>query len=263
MDAIISNLTFILPVRIDSIYRLKNLFSVLRFYACLPEASFIILEADHSRRIDITSLKNISSRISYYYIKDDNHLFHRTRYINCMFREVMTRFAAVWDVDAICHPNNIIESCKELIKTEKAMAYPFDGKFWQVNEFFSNLFHKSLDINLISEYEQPRLLMGGYYSVGGAFIVDVSKYKSLGWENEYFEGWGPEDKERFKRLEILGDKPLRISGDLYHLYHPRGVNSGMFHRDLAFSTKKEFCKVCSMSQVELKNYINTWKWAKD
>lgn len=260
MDKITSELTFILPLRIDSDYRLKNLISILKFYSYIRDFNFLILEADISQKIDLSALEIISDKIRYIFIKDGRRVFHRTRFINLMLREVKTRFAAVWDADAICPHVNIIEACKALIETDKTMAYPFDGKFWQINEFFSNIFHRSQDILVLSEYKQPRLLMDGYYSVGGAFIVDVKKYRSYGWENEYFEGWGPEDKERFKRLEILGEKPLRIPGDLYHLYHPRGINSGMYDKELAFSTKKEYCKVCSMSTIELRKYVNSWKW---
>ncbi len=262
MKKITSELTFIFPVRIDSDYRLRNLISVLKFYSRFRDAHFLIAEADSFQKTNIDVIKNISPQIEYFFIHDDHALFHRTRYINQMFGKVRTRVAAVWDADAVCPPENVIEGCRQLVGTDKTMVYPYGGTFWQINEFFSNLFHKTQDILVLSEYRQPRLLMNGYYSVGGAFMVDVGKYRSSGWENEYFKGWGPEDKERFKRLEILGDRPFRIPGDLYHLYHPRGINSGTSDRDLAFSTKKEFCKVCSMSPGELKKYVKSWKWIK-
>ncbi len=40
-------------------------------------------------------------------------------------------------------------------------------------------------------------------------------------------------------MEILEEKPERISGSLYHLYHPRRVNSGDFDEKLALETKKD------------------------
>ena len=99
--------------------------------------------------------------------------------------------------------------------------------------------------------------------MGGAYLVDVLRYRKYGWENEYFLGWGPEDAERYTRLEILGQKPCRVDGHLYHLFHPRGVNSGMSDKVLAKSTKKEYCKVCSLSPEELKKYIKSWKWIEN
>ena len=47
-------------------------------------------------------------------------------------------------------------------------------------------------------------------------------YVQAGGENEHFYGWGPEDLERVKRMEILGYSVTRIKGDLYHLYHLEG-----------------------------------------
>ena len=58
------------------------------------------------------------------------------------------------------------------------------------------------------------------HSCGGAFFVNRSVYVQAGGENEHFYGWGPEDLERVKRMEILGYSVTRIKGDLYHLYHP-------------------------------------------
>jgi hypothetical protein len=40
------------------------------------------------------------------------------------------------------------------------------------------------------------------------------------YENEFFVGWGPEDKERYFRFNILGYKIYRVNGDIFHLKHP-------------------------------------------
>lgn len=47
-----------------------------------------------------------------------------------------------------------------------------------------------------------------------------------GGENEYFYGWGMEDMERVKRMEILGLPVSRVDGSLFHLFHYRNENSG-------------------------------------
>jgi hypothetical protein len=62
----------------------------------------------------------------------------------------------------------------------------------------------------------------GRSSVGGAFIVNKQRYLKGGGENENFYGWGPEDAERLKRMEILEEPTQRIEGPLFHLHHPRG-----------------------------------------
>lgn len=254
------DVTFIIPVRIDSSARLANLIAVISYYKKIFEdSSFIILEADKESK-----LKGIfnSDRIEHIFLHDSNKILHRTRYINKMLQHAPTAIAAVWDADAICPPCQIIDAVTKLKNTQSTMVYPYDGVFWSVGMAFSELFRQKLDLDILTSYPQLRSLMCGYHSVGGAYIVDIDRYHSCGWENEYFEGWGPEDAERFARLEILGRKPIRVDGHLYHLHHPRGINSGMSDVDLAKNTKKEYCKVCSMNQDELINYIDGWTWIK-
>lgn len=173
-----------------------------------------------------------------------------------------TPLAAIWDTDVIIPVPQICQAYNMLLQTDAVMIYPYDGRFWHVNSFFSHCFHDHLKISILTDSDMPRVLMSGYNSVGGAYMVDIDLYKEYGWENEYFVGWGPEDCERYKRLYILDRMPLRVKGGLYHLYHPRGINSGEFDEKLAFETKKEYIHVCSMMPEELREYINTWNWIK-
>lgn len=140
------------------------------------------------------------------------------------------------------------------------MVLPYDGRFIAVDDYYSDLFRQSLDISTLTTIQGNQTLMFGFISVGGIYVVDVAKYKECGWENENFLGWGPEDFEREHRLDILGHRPKRVSGVIYHLNHPRGVNSTNAIEDLAYSTKKEYCHVCSMLRPELISYIETWIW---
>lgn len=258
MRKLMKELTFCIPVRIDSEYRFRNLLTLLRFYSQqLYMAKYILLEADTEQRIkelpDVRGLR-------YIFVKDDNPIFHRTRYINYMLRETDTKIAAIWDTDAIAPVPQLVEAYRTMLQGGFTMIYPYDGRFWSIDNYFTRLFCKSLSIGLLADYPQPRVLMCGYYSVGGAFLVNVQRYRLFGWENEYFTGWGPEDAERYRRLELLGEKPLRVIGSLYHLYHSRGINSGEQDGKLAFQTKKEYCRVCAMYPDELRKYVDTWKW---
>lgn len=256
-----TDITFLIPVRIDSPCRLANLIAVVSYYLkAYDEANFIVLEAD-----DESKLTNAfqSERVEHIFVRDCNRIFHRTKYINMLLKRATTQIAAVWDCDAMCGVGQILEASSILKTTGLPLAYPYDGVFWSVGEAWSGLFRKTLDLSLLTDAPQPRALMCGYHSVGGAYLVDIEKYRQYGWENEHFAGWGPEDAERYTRLEILGQKPMRTRGHLYHLNHPRGVNSGMSDSGLAKSTKKEYCKVCSMTAGELKEYIEGWEWRRD
>ncbi len=100
--------------------------------------------------------------------------------------------------------------------------------------------------------------MYGCNAVGGAFLVHREMYLNCGGENEHFYGWGPEDSERVKRMEILEYIPYRTEGPLYHLYHPRGKNSFFFDEQKELSNRKELLKICSMDKATLLTYIQSW-----
>ena len=96
-------------------------------------------------------------------------------------------------------------------------------------------------------------------SCGGVFVVDREMYLRYGGDNERFISWGPEDAERIRRMEILGESVHWTNGGpLYHLWHPRGENSRYSIEKLAFINRMEFIKVCSMGQNELRAYVKSW-----
>lgn len=254
-----SQLTFCIPVRIDSDYRLRNLNSVLAFYSSRIKAKYIVLEADTVQHIK--TLPNVDG-LRYKFVNDNNPIFHRTHYINMMLHDTATPLAAVWDADAIAPTSQLHQAYTLLIDKGCTMVYPYDGRFWQVDLFHSELFNHNRNIKILESYDMPRILMSGYHSVGGAFMVNVEAYRKYGWENEHFTGWGPEDVERYHRLEILGERPARTEGPLFHLYHTRGMNSGDYDKELSTSTKREYSHVCSMMPDELRAYVDTWEWTK-
>ncbi len=250
------DLTFCIPVRIDSRERLRNLNAVLNFYLENTSARFIILEADSNRRLRLPD----NQRIKYIFIEDNNMIFHRTHYINTMLRECTTRYAAVWDTDVVVPIKQIDDALRLFSESEAVMVYPYAGMLWAIMEFMSNRFSETLDINILSNFPQNTFLMCAYHSVGGGFIVDKDLYRKFGWENENFTGWGPEDVERWKRLEILGFKPLRTNGSMYHLNHSRGINSKLKDPETALKTRTELAKICSMMPNTLADYIKCWNW---
>ena len=61
--------------------------------------------------------------------------------------------------------------------------------------------------------------------VGGAVLVDREKYIYAGMENEKHYGWGDDDFDRFYRFERLCFRIHRVDTCLFHLSHPKAMNS--------------------------------------
>lgn len=248
-------LTFCIPIRIESEYRRLNLCCLLAYITRHFDTRILILEADDKRKFT----PETASPVRYLFIEDHDRVFHRTRYINRMLSLVETPYAAVWDTDAIA-PHEQIYAGYELLKHGRAtLVYPYSGLFIAVCESMSALFRSTLDLDMLQAPYLHRNLLNGYYAVGGAYMVSVRDYQKAGGENEFFYGWGPEDMERKARLEILEYTVGRIDGLLYHLYHTRGLNSSYATPKLAIRSKAEFCKVCGMDKEELERYIETWR----
>ena len=91
---------------------------------------------------------------------------------------------------------------------------------------------------------------------GGAYLVHRQRYFQCGGENERFTSWGPEDAERMHRVRILGHKVAWTqSGQLYHLYHPRGASSCYQSKANADRLRRELVKICSMDKETLISYL--------
>ena len=243
------SLTIGIPVRIDSKERKANLSAVVKHLSAL-RCRIIVLEADtHSNAKDIGYTENVE----YVFVEDTNTVFHRTRYINQMLLMAQTETVAIWDTDVLVDYCQIFEALQE-IRLGATIAYPYDGRFIMLSEELSTQTRGRLDFDYLRNLRMRSFL--GRKLCGGAYLVHKQRYLQCGGENECFTGWGPEDAERLHRVVILGHKACRIpSGELFHLYHPRGGNSSYQSKDDARNMREEFIKVCCMSPDELKSYI--------
>lgn len=257
-QAIFEELTVCIPIRIDSKERYDNLQFVINYFTDNTNIPMFIVEGDSTKKV---VFKNDIPDLTYKFIEDHNPVFHRTHYINMMLSSVHTKYAAIWDADIIVPVAQLYDALKVFGKHQCTMVLPHDGRCHYVPPFFSDYVKEHNDYSALCQYHELMQLMNGYKVVGGAFMVDVAKYKIAGWENEYFTGWGPEDAERVRRLYILGEHVHKIPGEMFHLYHPIFPMENEDERNgTKYITKKEYCHVCSMNQEELKRYISTWPW---
>lgn len=244
-------LTIAIPVRIDSIERKENLDAVLSFLLEVTQATIIVLEADNKQHF-IYSEPN--PRVEYLFIEDCDPIYHIARYRNKLLRMSKTNTVGLWDADIIINRRQIINSVKA-IKDGASLCYPYDGHFIFLDKEQSMQAKSDVISFLSNQNKEKSCLPHGRTSVGGAFIVNKERYLQLGGENENFYGWGFEDTERFKRMEILREPVTRISGVLFHLYHPRGVNSVYGNDERGKNNIKEFIRICRMTPKVLREYI--------
>ena len=247
--------TFIIPIRLDSPERERNLDLLLDTLVTIEHAEIRIMEGDNEPRY---RLKRNYHNVVYSFIKDSDPVFHRTKYLNRLLQEASGSVVGIWDADVMIPEIQIQDAIREIKKGKAVMSYPYDGHFYMLTSKRSELFVQNKSYKQLEAEKKNLYLPHGPHSVGGAFLVNKQLYQQAGGENEHFYGWGPEDTERIKRMEILGLPVYRAKGSLFHLYHPRKENSWFGNQEIELKNRREFLKVCSMTREELLQYIQTW-----
>jgi hypothetical protein len=237
----LTDVTFLVPLRIDSPERKANIDTLINYTFKHFKTSFIVLEADATRRY---FPEKRSKEFYYEFILDTNNVFHRTKWINHLISLAETPYVAVWDADAISPPEQITSSVESLRTGDPVMSFPYDGRFYSCDKISCDVFKIILDFKALLKRIPVMILMHGYHSVGGAYIVNKEIYQRVGGENETFYGWGPEDTERVKRLEILDLAVNYSNGVLFHLWHPMGKNSWFADSETERQNRKELQKTC-------------------
>lgn len=243
------NISIVIPLRVDSYERKANLCCVLKFLLQLDFVYVDVLEADV---ISYFSYPN-HERLRYRFVYDNEPVFYRTKYLNVLMKDALFSIVGIWDTDVLVLEKQIRKAVN-CIQEGCVMCFPYDGDF----RFLSEAESKNIRENVCTLHIRQGVRGLGRPSVGGAFIVNREQYLAAGGENESFYGWGPEDVERVKRLEILELPIARIKGSLYHLYHQRILDKGVDNEKKRLYHLKVLLHICRMNKEELMNYINRY-----
>lgn len=249
MAANLKQMTFMIPVRIDSPDRHNNINYVVEFLIRNFDSNIIVYENG-----PVPTYEN-KHRVQH--IFEHNHgPFHRTRYLNIMTRMATTDLVANYDCDVIFPLKQITRAYQILQLGEADAVFPYDGYF--VNIMRYQLLSKAPNYN-VDHLNPDEYANFGKSSMGGALFWNKKKLIAGGMENENFVSWGCEDWERIKRFSKLGFCIGRVKGPLYHINHARSVDSDernpFYNKNVA-----EFQKIENMPAEGLREYIKTWPW---
>ena len=250
----LKDVTFCIPLKIDSEDRKRNLKLTISFLVRYFDTNIIICESDKESNREF--VESISSNIKYMFDEDTSGIFKRTRILNDMTKLATTSIAANYDVDCVFMLNDILMAVESIRQNIYDVAYPYNGSFKDVpyTQFIHIENGNLQNINLAKCYEINSL------SCGGCFFYNVEKYYEIGLENENMISWGCEDHERLYRMNILGLRIGRSFGRCYHMSHSRDMN-GKTSEHTA-NNDIELKKIESMNKGQLQEYIKTFKWIK-
>ena len=246
------NFTFLIPVKIDSEDRKRNIkasINYLKFH--LPECKIFIYESDFSKKLD----NEIVNKADLYIFEfNDDSVLYRTRYLNELAYFANTPIISTYDCDVLLEPKVFDEIENAIFSENQDLVYPYGLGFYQYkvycqgDEDFMNVrsfSNKSCDISC---YGHAQFFKRQSYFNGYMF-------------NENFISYGPEDKELYTRYVKLGYNVSRINRYVYHLEHERTFNSNnsnpYFIKNLELFDNED-----KLTSLELRQYMDNQQYYK-
>ena len=244
--------TFIIPIRIESVDRLRNVITVCCFLLETFDTKVIIKEVDKESVFVEQALPQITEyvgedikNLTHVFEQSEDQVFYRMRYLNEMLDMCETPVVANYDCDVLLPIDTCLQAQQMLTSLGHDVVYPYGQGVWQkrvyaddemVSEFLSN----DCDFSILERKHDLDNAESGHVQF---FRADA--YRAGGMENENFQGSSPEDKERIYRFLKLGYNVGRVVSWVYHLEHSRGPNSW---------------PVCYQQNPHMQDNINLWNY---
>jgi hypothetical protein len=268
MRADLSQATFIIPIRIESPDRLRNVITTTAFLLENFDTNIIIQEVDKHSVFEKEALPiledivevDIWKNFNFIHKKSDEPLFHRQRVLNEMIMECETDIVVNYDCDVILPMKSYELAYNGITEGIYDVVYPYGSGMYQKQVAATDdICSKFLEER---NYEYLDAVSNIHTSdFGWAQFFKRQVYIDGGMENENFKAYAPEDKERFYRFKTLGYNVGRINNYVYHLEHARGENS-WFSNPHMKSNMGEWEKIQTMDKQNLLEYYSQQEYLK-
>ena len=258
----LSRATFIIPIKIESDDRLRNVITSICFLLDNFDTTVMVKEVDEQSRFVLEALPQILEfcdtidGLVHSFEHTTAPTFHRQRVLNDMIMEAKTEIVVNYDCDILLPVESYLSAYNSILDNEADVVYPYgDGEYQYrvmaddelVSEFLSNDFDFSILEKKSTKYDAK-------YGFCQFFNREV--YIEGGLENENFVAYAPEDVERFYRFGTLGYSVGRLNSMVYHLEHERTPNSWFTNPHMA-ENNEEWNKVQKMDSETLRKYITS------
>lgn len=248
----LKNVDFIVPLRIDTGDRLRNVIMTTSYLLHHFDCTVTIKEVDSEHRFEDYALPIIKRLVD---TKNLNHIweeetrtddaFHRTKVLNDMVMDSKCDIVVNYDTDLIL-PVDTYTQAVEMLQGEYDVVYPYRfGNHGErkvnlpftieTQEDMDNFETKEVASEFIKGYDNTVLDDHFFYyhseqgygwaEYGMVQFFNRQAYIDGYLENENFIAYAPEDCERYHRWELLGYNIGRVDNYAYHLEHQRTQNS--------------------------------------
>lgn len=269
----LKNCTFIIPLRIESDDRLRNIITTICYLLGNFDTNIIVKEVDKQGIFSEYALPQINefldgktSTLIHIFEQSDDPVFFREKILNEMLMMSNTKVVVNYDCDVVFPVEVLSEAYSRILNGISDVVYPYGQGNWQykvstTDELVSEFLNSDFDLKILnSRSSSPEPSDYGWVQ-----FFDRSVYIEGGMENENFIGSAPDDFERHFRYSMLGYKVHRIDNFIYHLEHSRGMNSwpNSYHQHP--HTKNNMLlweKLRTYTKEQLKEYYSNQEYLK-
>ena len=273
--------TYMIPLRVETPDRLRNIITVLLYFLKNIKAPIIIKEFDTESIYEASVLPQISqvateeelSQITHVFEQSDDIVFHRTRLINDMIMMADTTNVCNYDCDVILpfqthfYANTFL--CKGYLPPDAPegtplqpvkVVYPYGFGMFQQQVFaddqtVSNFINSNFNFHAFNGKMRPYDAKFGFCQ-----FFNKEEYIRLGMENENFISYGYEDDERYHRFNMCSDV-VRINDTIFHLEHKRSQNSWFTNPHIE-GNRKEWEKLKFYGKEKIEEYYQNIDYMK-
>jgi hypothetical protein len=258
--------TFIIPIRIESSDRLRNVITSTAFLLENFDTNIFIKEVDSKSIFEnealpiLKDILDVDVNVNHIFEKSDQPLFHRQRVLNEMIMEADTEIVVNYDCDVLLPLDSYYKAYQSILHRTHDVVYPYGDGMCQyqvqaTDEVVSH-FLQTTDFAYLDKHSKKHTSDFGWVQ-----FFNREVYIEGGMENENFKAYAPEDKERFYRFTTLGYNVSRIYDRVYHLEHSRGENS-WFSNPHMQSNMSEWEKIQKMNKEQLLEYYSKQDYLK-
>jgi hypothetical protein len=143
----LKDVTFLIPLRLDSIERIENLQLVVHFLTRHFDTHIHIVEAAKFNNEILRKI--LPEEVQIKFMEDFDPVFHRTYYINIMAQGAFTPYCAIWDADVITDCAQLHESVQILRAGHADFVYPYTDLFLDVPEIIKEHYREAVDMSIL------------------------------------------------------------------------------------------------------------------
>jgi predicted glycosyltransferase involved in capsule biosynthesis len=258
------NLTFLIPTRIETEDRLRNIISSVSYLLRHVPAKVIVKEVSNHPTFQFRAIPEIrkyvdTSNLTYLYEETQEPLFCKSKVLNDLIVASDTKVVANYDADCILPIESYHYAYNAINDNQADVVYPYGCGIYQWRaEYNQDIYEEFVNQLDVSVLDKRKILSNS--TIGWTQFINRQRYIDSYMMNENFISWGCEDDEFYYRMSVLGNRIERIDNYVYHLEHSRTHNSWFSNPNFnsnyqLWNTIKTFDKNQMMRYYESLEYL--------